>query len=225
MGNSTSSLHKRAGILVSLLAGFMLLGSQSASAVVIMVSQFNDNDCSEFFGTGIDDCQIVGDTTVSPVIANFAGDLTFGEANSLFPSVTGNEWSFSTNGLGNSTGDWIYTPTGADPGIKFWAANAGNDFKLFWEVSDADADNVLVCGAQGNYDDTGLIGACLDAALVVTTGSWTTPPGGILDLPMDMSHLTFYGTAPTVPEPSTLALLALGLLGFGYGHRRSSIAR
>ena len=202
-------------LTTSLVAGLFLLGSYPAAAVTIMTSGFGENDCSGFFGQGFGSCQIVGDTTLSPVIAKFNASLGVSEINALFPSVTGGEWSFSNTSAGNASGDWSYAPGTDDPGIRFWAAKAGNDFKLFWEVSDADAAGA--CAGQGNYGDTGLIGACLDAALVVTSGSWTTPGS------KDLSHLTFYDTAPPptrMPEPGTIGLLGLGLLGIGMARRR-----
>ncbi len=212
--NESTTMRIKQLYFTSFLVTLLLFPFNPAAAVTIMTSGFGENDCSGFFGTGFGSCQIVGDTTLSPVIAKFNASLILSETNTLFPSVDGSEWAFSNLGSSNSTGDWSYTPGAGDPGIRFWAAKAGNDFKLFWEVSDAAAAGV--CAGQGDFGTTGLIGACLDAATVVNSGSWSTP--GLRDL----SHLTFYDTAAppgNVPEPGTLALLGIGLAGIGFARR------
>lgn len=122
----------------------------------------------------------------------------------LFPSLslTGAEFSFTDTTPGNGkvmdAVDWTYAPGTGDPSIRFWYAKAGPGGKFFYFDDPSD-------GLDGLAD-------------VVTSGSWSTPDG------KDLSHISFYDTAAPpstgVPEPGTLAVFGLGLLGLGFVARR-----
>jgi hypothetical protein len=234
----------------SLMAGMCALlglGLQPAQAVLVSAGTFNDpNDCAGYFngypdsGTGFNACQIFVTQNnetylLSPVIAKFdtTNDVlpaTATDKNTAsYPSVAGDEWSFSNVATNSSTGTWTYTPGTNDPGIKYWVAKAGNDFVVFWEVDQSVITAGTCVNGTVNYTQTNFNLACLQAANVVTTGTWATEPGGGGNL-RGLSHITFYDTVPVsttsggppedVPEPSVLALLGLGLLSGLVARRR-----
>ena len=209
--------------LISLIA----IAFQPAQAVLVQAGGFKDNDCSGFFGSGFGACEVfITDDGVtyklSTVIAKYDmngdGDTVVKtEINTaLYPTVSGNEFSFTPA----SSGTWTYNQGSDDPGVKYWAAKAGNDFNLFWDVTDPTS-------AGCDTNETGQINynlSCLQAANVVTTGTWSTPGG------KGLSHLTFYDTEPVSttnggggeenPEPGIMALFGAGLLGMFLARRR-----
>lgn len=234
-------------LIAGIFWGVAVLVSLPASATQIMTYGFGQNDCSGFFGQGFGSCQIMdhpdyGTTTqISPVIIKFNQSLGVEEINSsIFQTVDGSEWSFSNLANSNGTGTWTYVPDDewtsgdynpatADPGVKYWAAKAGNDFKLFWEVPDSAADAGGACEGLNPFSI-----ACLNEALAVTTGTWETP----LDKhskPRALSHLTFYDSEPAyhpptppvppadIPTPIPFVLLVPGLIPLGWLTYRSRV--
>ena len=191
-----------------LLATLVLLISAATShAAVLIERDFRGNDCSGYFGTGFDSCTIFVNFNgerieLSPVIAKYSGNLALSETNdTVYPSIDGSEFSFSNMSSGNKTGTWDYSPGVGDPGTRYFATKAGPNFKLFWYVDDA----AVLPGGACAVADVYILG-CLDMAMVMNTGDWTTPDN------KNLSHITFYDTA-IIPVPAAVWLFASGLLG------------
>ncbi len=211
---------------VAVLLAFWPAGQ--ASAAVVMASDFGENDCSGFFGSGFGSCTIFANNDtgerieLSPVIGKYNSNLQIQETNPLYPTFDGSEVEFSNlvdNGSDtNVSGTWTYTPGTDDPGARFWVAKSSSDFKLFWQVPDSAIGAGGPC-VDGGTGQTNYTLACLQEAQVVTTGDWTTIAG------KELSHLTLYDTeGPSlVPIPGAAWLFGsalLGLIGFSRIRRR-----
>jgi len=205
------------------LAAVLFVVVTSAAAAPILITKDFDggppppNDCGGLFGQG-SSCDVgfalTPSAQVSPIIfkANYDdGELdeteTFG-----FPSVTGNEFEVNGDPLADASpgiaGTWSYTADVGDPAVRFWVAKGGNEgFKLHWMVESTTVGNTC-SGETYNL-------ACLNLALSVTSGNWST-------LGQNLSHLTWYdtGDVPNVPEPVTLVLFGMGLVGVSIAARR-----
>jgi hypothetical protein len=186
----------------------------------------NGNDCSGYFNglaNGFNNCEIgsVFDdpTTIATSVIKYNradGDPIGGTAGSverntaLHPTISGSEFAFSNLPDDESkSGTWTYTPGAGDPGVRFWAAKAGTAFTLFWDIGD---DTSGTCA--GGEDIANFTVACLDLAVSVTEGTWTTPNN------RGLSHITFYhGDLAPVPLPASVIGLMAGLGALG-GLRR-----
>ncbi len=197
------------GIAVGLLAA-----SAPAQAANLVWGTQSGNDCSGFFGQGFENCEVNG----SPVIAKVDYEDTGAEweINSMFPTITGIEWTFDDDGA--ASGTWTYTKNDpADPDIRYWVAKGGNGFNLFYHIAD-DADAAACMGANAFSSE------CLQQAIVSTTGEWFTPVNPNNDRNFGLSHLTFYDTKESVPEPATIFGLGAIALASRFLRRKSDDA-
>ncbi len=191
--------------------GLALFAFSTAAHASLIEVVIDGNDCSGFFGSGFDNCNIFGE---SPSIAKFdeadvvAGGGTPTDINALFPSITGSEWSFT--GAGTS-GTWTYNPNDPeDPFIKFWAVKAGPSFNFAYFVPNA---NQAFCSLNP------LALSCIQSATVIPTNQAIDWKTGVAQ---SISHITFYDTSRSqAPVPGTLSLLALGGLALAARRKRT----
>lgn len=208
----------KALIRVTALAAFLLFGAV-AQATLVVVEFDPAKECGGGNPGGVfgKDCIIKDDEgqKISPFLGKFESE---GATTSEAGTDLGFDWDKMTfysdeagtikvtdwnNLLDLRVGAWSYED---DDLIVFWAATAGNGFKLYYNTTTVDCDATNWSSAD-----------CLAGAYAVTQGSWNTESFGNA-----LSHISFYDGAggTTVPTPSTLALLGLGLIGMGAMRRR-----
>ena len=209
---------KFAFVSVVVLAATFGAAAPSVGGPILMSYGFSGSDCNGVFGNPTDPCDVGTGLQVaeqiSPFIVKFDGDGTVDELNPDFSSITGSEFAFN-----GTTGTWSYTPGPNDPVVRYWVAKGGSNFNLFWYVESTTVGNTC--------DSPAYNAACLQLALAVTSGTFTTPINPANGRPFGLSHITFYDTGdlPEVPEPGSVLLLGTGLAAAAIAARRRRARR
>jgi hypothetical protein len=182
-------------------AVLVLAGAGTAPAHAAWIKTVDGNDCAGAYGKRFPNCVVPADPAhgipkdtpiILKITLNADGSFSY-EINPAYSSIDGSEFSIDFGADGNSgTGTWTYTPGAGDPTITAFVAKGGDGFNLF--------------STLGDYTD-------------VTFYTPNNPNGK----PAGLSHLSFYDAGDqNLPEPGTLALLGLGLLGIGAVRRARS---
>ncbi|MGY6530498.1 MAG: hypothetical protein ACXITR_11280 [Cyanobacterium sp.] len=200
-----------------------------------------NNDCAGFFGRPFKRCDVGQGLTPKANIAPILAKLDTGSGKDAGWTV--NEEIFSSNtrstlidgftvqdasgktgtrATGNS-GKWSFDGSIPDlntsgrniPGITHWSSKSSTGFVLSWIVDRDDETTTQVCNLGNLADPNNYNRNCLNAALIVSSGNWSTPTS------QGLSHISFYGKE--IPEPSTAipAIFLFGLAGL-YGRKKSA---
>lgn len=192
-------LKRLFGVAMVAAGALALVAPANANSLILNTSTADGNDCAGDFGKP-PECYV----NDSPLVAKFdwvdeegqEEDPYWDFTKGLYASIDGSE--FELSGGGALSGSFTYTPGAGDPMIKYWSVKNGSGYTLFWFTQ----------GAPGSLSD----------AVYVPTGTavdWSVVRNGL-------SHISFYNTGIQVPEPGSLALLGLGLMGLGFMRRRTA---
>ena len=195
-------------------AGLLISGNASAVPVVLDIIDGDPCIAADVTATGYgsaDNC--IG-------LLDNAGSGNFNDSESLF----NNELRY-----GNNDGDVIWDTSGAfghndwvfmgkDEQTEQTFINVTSGDPASWTVDSLLSGTYLIAAKQGNelgfwYFDAldGVITGSIDINSIFGSG---IDDGG-------WSHVSIYGTASSVSEPTVIALLGVGLIGLGLARRKT----
>lgn len=195
--------------IIRLLVVASLFVGSAASATVVSFEIFPTsnppNDCAGYYSNPDDfsSCIIYaedlgqGDGDISSIIVKY--DVEEGwEISTNWPDFDETSIDLMGTMQGDSSGSWSY---GGDE-IRFWVIKSSTGFRVYYDTDDAACSDANASTFN-----------CMVNATMVNGGDWTTINQ------QGISHISFYNSEVIVPEPGTLALIGLGLLGMSMRRR------